>query len=117
MLALATLATPTFAAAQARSAVSATDLETAVVAAPNPNQVEVQRFLHDPRVVEAAAGLGVRASDLAAGVSRLDESTLRQVAQQIRTADPARAGGDEKVVIGTTLLIVILLVVIILIVA
>lgn len=117
ILALATLGMTTPLTAQARSAVSATDLETAVITAPAPNQAEVQRFLHDPRVVEAANGLGVRAADLSAGVSRLDEGTLRQVAQQIRAGDPARAGGSETVVITSTLLILILLVVIILLVA
>ncbi|HKV75778.1 MAG TPA: hypothetical protein VJN95_14765 [Gemmatimonadales bacterium] len=113
---LVTLAVSTPAAAQARSAVTASELETAVTATPAPNQAEVQRFLQDPRVVEAANGLGVRTSDLAARVGRLDEATLSQIATRTRATDPALAGGST-VVITTTVIIIALLILIVLLVA
>lgn len=113
---LATLATaaPLTAQVQAPAPVSSTELEAAVVAAPAGNQLVVQRFLQDSRVVEAARGLGVHATDLAAGVATMSEDALSQVAEQTRAAQRDLAGGDSTVVISTTAIIIILLVLILL---
>lgn len=116
ILAIAALGVSAPLAAQARTAVSGAELESAVVAAPAANQAEVQRFLQDDRVSEAANRLGVRTSDLAARVSTLDEVTVGQLADRIRTADRGLAGGDGSLVIGTTAIIIILLIVILLVV-
>jgi hypothetical protein len=116
ILALATLGLSTSLAAQTRSTVSSADLETAVTTAPATNQAEIQRFLQDPRVIAVASGMGVRTSDLAVGVSRLDEATLSQIAAKTRAVDPALAGGST-VVITTTVIIIALLILIVLLVA
>jgi hypothetical protein len=104
-------------AAQARSVVSSAELETAVASAPAGNQATVQHFLQDPRVAEVAGTMGIRISDLAAGVSTLDDAALSQLAERTRAADRDLAGGDGKVLISTTVIIIALLVVILLIVA
>lgn len=100
-------------AAQTRSAVSITELESAVLKAPAPNQKAVQRFLQDSRVNEVAAKMGIQTSELAAIVSTLDEATLSQLADRTRAADRDLAGGDQ-IVISTTVIIIILLILILL---
>lgn len=113
ILALATLGASAPLAAQTRSAVSSTELESAVLKAPATNQETVQRFLRDSRVTAVATKLGIRTADLAAVVSTLDEVTLSQVADRTRAADRDLAGGDQ-VVISTTVIIIVLLVLILL---
>jgi hypothetical protein len=116
ILALATLGASAPLAAQTRTAVSSTELESAVLnKAPSTNQATVQRFLQDSRVMDVAAKMGIQTSALAATVSTLDEATLSQVADQTRAADRELAGGDT-VVISTTLIIIVLLVIILLVV-
>ncbi len=113
ILALATLGTSTPLAAQARTAVSSTELESAVLKAPAANQEAVQRFLRDSVVTEVATKLGIRTADLAAVVSTLDEATLSQVADRTRAADRDLAGGDQ-IIVSTTVVIIILLILILL---
>ena len=112
-LALATLGASAPLAAQTRSAVSSSELESAVLKAPVPNQKAVQRFLQDSRVKEVAAKMGIQTSELAAIVSTLDEGTLRQLADRTRAADRDLAGGDQ-IIISTTVVIIILLILILL---
>jgi len=113
ILALATLGASAPLAAQTRSAVSSTELESAVLKAPATNRETVQRFLRDSRVTEIAKKMGIQTADLAAGVSTLDEATLSQVAERTRAADRDLAGGDT-VVISTTVIIIVLLILILL---
>jgi hypothetical protein len=113
ILALATLGASTPLAAQARSAVSSTELDSAVLKAPATNQETVQRFLRDSTVREIATKLGIQAADLAASVSMLDEAMLNQVADRTRAAERDLAGGDQ-LVISTTVVIIILLILILL---
>jgi hypothetical protein len=101
-------------AAQSRSGVSSTDLESAVITAPAPNQAAVQQFLQDERVIGVASSMGVSAADLANRVSTLDESTLSQVAERTRAADFNLAGGDQTIVLGTTAILLIIIIVILL---
>ena len=112
-LALATLGPSAPLAAQARSAVSSAELESAVLTAPAANQAAVQRFLQDDRVTEAASSMGIRTAALAARVSMLDEATLDQVAERTRAAYRDLAGGGHStVVISTTAIIIGLLILI-----
>ena len=111
LLAAAGATTPL--AAQTRSAVSSTELETAVTRAPAANQEAVQRFLRDSRVNEIAAKLGIKTADLAAAVRTLDEGTLSQVADRTRASDRDLAGGDQ-IIVSTTVVIIVLLVLILL---
>lgn len=105
-------------AAQERSAVSSTELESAVLTAPAAsNQATVQSFLQNDRVTETASHMGIRTADLAARVSTLNEAALSQVADRIRGEDPALAGGATTVVITSTVIIIALLILIILLVA
>jgi hypothetical protein len=99
-------------AAQARSTVSGTEIESAVLAAPASNQEAVQHFLQNDRVTETANGMGVRTEDLAAGIGRLDAASLSQLAERTRAAERDLAGGSSTVVISTTAIIIILLVLI-----
>lgn len=114
ILVLATLGASAPLAAQARSAVSSAELESAVLTSPAPNQAAVQSFLQDARVTEAASRMGVSTADLAAGASTLDESTLNQWAERTRAADRGLAGGSDTVVISTTAIIIGLLILILL---
>lgn len=114
VLALAALGASAPLAAQARSAVSSAELESAVLAAPATNQAAVQRFLQDERVTGVASRMGVRTATLAADVSMLDEATLSQVADRTRAANRDLAGGSQNIVISATALIIILLVLILL---
>jgi 2-hydroxychromene-2-carboxylate isomerase len=114
VLALATLGATAPLAAQSRSVVSRTELDSAVLSmAPSTNQATVQRFLQDSRVTNVASGLGIRTADLAAGVSTMNEAMLSQLAEQTRAAERGLAGGDT-VVISTTAIIIVLLVIILL---
>jgi hypothetical protein len=113
ILTVATLAVSTPLAAQTRSAVTSTALDSAILAAPATSQETVQRFLQDSRVSEIAASMGVKTADLAAIVSSLDEALLAQLADRTRAADRDLAGGDT-VVISTTAIIIVLLILILL---
>lgn len=113
VVALVTMGASAPVAAQTRSAVSSTELESAVLNAPATNRETVQRFLQDSRVKDAATKLGIRTTELSAIVGALDEATLQQVADRTRAADRDLAGGDQ-VVISTTVIIIILLVLILL---
>ena len=110
---LATVGASAPLAAQTRSTVSSTELESAVLKAPATNRETVQRFLQDSRVTEVATKLGIRTADLAAVVSTLDEATLSRLADRTRAADRDLAGGDQ-IVISTTVIIIILLILILL---
>lgn len=114
ILTLASLGGSAPLAAQARSAVRGSELESAVLAAPATNQAAVQQFLRDDRVIEAAAGIGVNAADLATRVSTLDDATLRQVAARTRADNRGLAGGDQRVVLGTTAILLIIIIIILL---
>ncbi len=110
VLVLAAQTTP--AMAQQRSAVNDAELRSAVSAAPEADRAAVQQFLQNDRVIEAAKSLGVRSDDLAAKVSRLDNASLSQVAEQTRAANLDLVGGKEYVIISTTAIIIILLILI-----
>jgi len=115
ILVVATLGGSAPLTAQARSAVSSAELESAVLStAPAPNQAAVQSFLRNERVTEAASRMGFRTADLAARVSTLDEATLSQVAGRAHAANLDLAGGSDTVVISTTAIIIALLVIILL---
>jgi hypothetical protein len=114
ILALAALSVSTPLAAQSRSGVSSSDLESAVVTAPAANQAAVQQFLQDERVVGVASSMGVSTTDLAGRVSTLDEATLSQVADRTRAADLNLAGGDQTIVLGTTAILLIIIIIILL---
>lgn len=100
------------AAAQQRSAVSSTELRSAVTTASEENRATVQRFLQDDKVIEAAKSMGLRTEDLSARVGQLDDATLSQVASRTRAADLDLIGGQDYVIISTTAIIIILLVLI-----
>jgi hypothetical protein len=118
ILVVATLGASAPLAAQARSAVSSAELESAVLtAAPATNRAAVQSFLLNDRVTQAASRMGFRTADLAARVSTLDEATLSQVAGRVHAANLDLAGGNDTVVISTTAIIIALLIIIILLVA
>ena len=114
ILGLATLSTSAPLAAQAPSAVSSSELESAVLSSPASNQAAVQAFLQNDQVINVAKGMGVSTTDLANRVSTMDEASLSQVAERTRAADLGLAGGDQKIVIGTTALLLIIIIVILL---
>jgi hypothetical protein len=113
VLTVATLLASTPLAAQTRSAVSTTSLDSAVREAPATNQVTVQRFLQDSRVIAIAAQMGIQTTELATGVRTMDEDLLSQLAERTQAADRDLAGGDT-VVISSTVIIIVLLVLILL---
>jgi hypothetical protein len=110
---LATVGASVPLAAQTRSAVSGAELESAVLKAPATPRETVRRFLKDTRVVDVAAKLGIRTTDLAAAVRSLDEAALTKLADQTRAAERDLAGGDQ-IIVSTTVVIIILLVLILL---
>lgn len=114
VLAFAAMGTSAPLAAQAQSAVSSSELESAVVATPGTNQATVQQFLQDQRVIGVANSMGVSTADLSNRVSSMDETTLSQVAERTRAADLNLAGGDQKIVLGTTALLLIIIIIILL---
>jgi hypothetical protein len=113
VLTVATLLASTPLAAQTRSAVSTTSLDSAVREAPPTNLVTVQRFLHDSRVIAIAAQMGIQTTELATGVRTMDEDLLSQLAERTQAADRDLAGGDT-VVISSTVVIIVLLILILL---
>jgi hypothetical protein len=114
ILGLATLSTSAPLAAQTPSAVSSSDLESAVLASPASNQASVQAFLQNDQVIGVANGMGVSTTDLAARISTMDEASLSQVADRTRAADLGLAGGDQTIVLGTTAILLIIIIVILL---
>ena len=114
ILAVASLGLSAPLAAQARSTVSSTELESAVVAAPAANQAAVQHFLQNEQVIGVATSMGVSTTDLAGRVSTMDEASLSQVAERTRAADLNLAGGDQTIVLGTTAILLIIIIIILL---
>jgi predicted metalloprotease len=114
ILGLATLSTSAPLAAQAQSAVSSSDLESAVLAAPASNQATVQAFLQNNQVIGVANSMGVSTTDLSNRVSSMDEVSLSQVAERTRAAEAGLAGGDQTIVLGTTAILLIIIIVILL---
>lgn len=114
ILGLATLSTSAPLAAQAPSAVSSSELESAVLASPASNQASVQAFLQNDQVIGVANSVGVSTSDLASRVSTMDEASLSQVADRTRAADLGLAGGDQTIVLGTTAILLIIIIIILL---
>ncbi|MEO8450504.1 MAG: hypothetical protein ABI647_11965 [Gemmatimonadota bacterium] len=116
-LTLVVLGGGTALAAQDRSAVSGSELETAVLARSaerGANEAVVQRFLQTDRVQSAAAGMGVKTTDLAARVGALDETTLSLLAERTRADERQLAGGSDTIVISSTVIIIALLIIILL---
>lgn len=111
---IASLGSSTRLAAQAQSAVSSSELESAVVATPGSNQAAVQSFLHSDRVAGIASSMGVSTEDLSNRVSTLDEVTLSDVAARTRAGDSGLAGGDQTIVLGTTAILLIIIIIILL---
>jgi hypothetical protein len=114
ILAFASLGLSAPLAAQARSTVSSTELESAVVAAPAANQAAVQHFLQNEQVIGVAKSMGVNTTELAGRVSAMDEASLNQVAERTRAADLNLAGGDQTIVLGTTAILLIIIIIILL---
>lgn len=111
---LALQAAPSSLAAQSRSTISGSDLQSAITTERSENQAVLQNFLQNDRVVSAAEGLGANIADLTAKVATLDDATLTRLADQTRAADLGLAGGQEYVLISTTAIIIILLLLILL---
>jgi hypothetical protein len=111
---LAALSTSAPLAAQAQSAVSSSELESAVLAAPASNQAAVQSFLQNEQVIGVANSMGVSTADLSSRVSTMDETTLNQVAERTRAANLDLAGGDQRIVLGTTAILLIIIIIILL---
>lgn len=110
---LASLGTSPTLAAQAPSAVSSSELESAV-ATPGANQAAVQTFLRSDRVAGIASSIGVSTEDLSNRVSTMDEVTLSDVAARTRAGGTDLAGGDQRIVLGTTAILLIIIIIILL---
>ncbi len=91
-LALVTLGMSAPLAAQSQSAVSSSELESAVLSAPATNQATVQNFLQNDQVIGVANSMGVSTADLAVRVSTMDEASLSQVAERTRAAEAGSGG-------------------------
>lgn len=109
VLMVASLAAPAPRAAQGRSVMTSTALDSAILAAPATSQETVQRFLQDSRVTAIAASMGVTTADLATTVRSLDEALLAQLADRTRAADRDLAGGDTVIISSTAIIIVLLI--------
>ena len=71
-------------------------------------------MLHQPRVKDLAARLGLNVTTAENALSTLSSAELAKVADQARTADSQLAGGSNTVIISTTTLLLILIIVILL---
>ena len=98
--------------AQARSAVSVTELDAAVAEQQAPVRAAVLEFLATDRAQAVAAGMGMSVSELSAQVAGLDDASLNRIAEQAGIDDEALAGGEGTIVItaGTVILIVLLII-------
>ena len=100
--------------AQARSAVSSTELEAAVAERPSAIREAVRDFLATDQARAVADRMGVSVSDLSSRLAGLDEASLQRIAEMAGIGDKALAGGVDTIVITTTTAIIILLLIIIL---
>ena len=97
-------------AAQSRTVVSSTDLDSAVTVTQTGARETVTRFIGLKEVQTAAALLGISPTTLAARVAQLDSAQVNKVAQQITfTEDPLTGGNILGITIGVVLLIIILI--------
>ena len=99
--------------AQARTAVSAVELDAAA-ARPAGNQQAVQAFLATEQAQSVAGRMGVSASELSARVATLDQASLNLLADRTDGSDRNLAGGANTIVISTTTIIIALLLIILL---
>ena len=100
-------------AAQSRTVVSSTDLDSAVTATQTDAREIVTRFIGSKEVKAAAALMGISTTALAARVAQLDSAEVNKVAQQIAlTEDPLTGGAN---IIGISLGVIGLIVILILI--
>jgi hypothetical protein len=98
-------------AAQSRSVVSSTDLDSAVTATRTDARATVQKFVESKEVQAAATLLGISPVALAAKVARLDSAEVNRLAQQLAlTEDPLTGGANILgISIGVILLIILLI--------
>ncbi len=75
------------------------------------NRDVVLSVLHQSRVREIAANLGLNVTDAEAAVSTLNSADLARVAGPAHMVDAQLAGGDVIVISVTTLLLIVILVV------
>ena len=100
--------------AQARTAVSGSELEAAVAARSTQrteNEGTVRQFLQSDRVRDAANGMGVSTEDLSARVGTADDATLNLLAERTRAGERDLAGGDTLVISGTLVIIILLIII------
>ena len=96
-------------AAQSRTVVSSTDLDSAVTVSQVDARATVVRFIGLKEVHAAAALLGISPTALAARVAQLDSAQVDRVAQQIALAEDPLAGGANILGISLGLILLILL--------
>lgn len=114
VMAIAALGMTVPLSAQARSAVSSTELEAAVAERPGAVREAVRDFLSTDQAREVADRMGVSVSDMSARLAHLNEASLQRIAEMAGIGDEALAGGAETIVITATTAIIILLLIIIL---
>jgi hypothetical protein len=98
--------------AQARSAVSSTELEAAVAERPGAVRQAVRDVLATDQAQEVADQMDVSVSGLSALVATLDEAALNRLAEMAGISEEVLAGGADTIVISATTLIIILLLII-----
>ena len=98
--------------AQARSAVSSTELEAAVAERAGASRQAIRDFLATDQAREVADRMGVDVSGLSALVATLDEAALNRLAEMAGISEEVLAGGADTIVISATTLIIILLLII-----
>ena len=98
-------------AAQSRTIVSSTGLDSAVTATQTDARAIVTRFIGTKEARAAATLMGISTTALAARVAQLDSAQVNKVAQQIAlTEDPLTGGANILgISIGLILLIIILI--------
>ena len=98
-------------AAQSRTTISSTDLDSAVTASQVDARATVVRFIELKEVQAAAKLLGISATALTARVAQLDSAQVEQVAQQISFNEDPLTGGANilGISIGLILLIILLI--------
>jgi uncharacterized protein DUF6627 len=110
---------PVTARAQQTSLVDQATLDRAIdahVQRSDADRRTLQRVLERQQVREIAGRVGIDIRQAEAAVATMDDSELRQLAEQARAIDESLAGGSN-VTISTTTIIIALLVLILIIVA
>lgn len=98
-------------AAQSRTVISSTGLDSAVAVTQVDARATVVRFIESKEVQAVAATMGISPTVLAARVAQLDSAQVSKVAQQISLSEDPLTGGANilGISIGLILLIIILI--------